>query len=228
MAWIIAFPSDEVFSCDILLKHISKTLIDWALVLKYDILGHIDQSCNTKVFLHAAAVIQPVSSKQMYLDLPVSTFAIICNSSTSFSTCAYAIDVPGFTGRRPLASLKEQPKGWLRCIVACRFARTCLSSSHHWIDTHQSHIFHPTLSDQNGDDGGFVVRGQTSIGQSCVTVSTPILFFCLCLESEIQSHLLNALLLYFPVISVFLSGSLSYLSKDDVLKGHFQIIMSEM
>ena len=24
-----------------------------------------------------------------------------------------------------------------------------------------SHIFHPTLSDQNGDDGGFVVQGQT-------------------------------------------------------------------
>ena len=24
-----------------------------------------------------------------------------------------------------------------------------------------SHIFHPTLSDQTGDDGGFVVQGQT-------------------------------------------------------------------
>ena len=107
-----------------------------------------------------------------------------------------------------------------------------------------SHIFHPTLSDQNGDDGGFVVQGQTveengksshfdrfslsetgcscstpmrSIGQSCA-VSGTLFFSSPCLfNPPICQRLFCYIFLLF--LSSF-SGSLSISAKRHKNSSH--------
>ena len=69
-------------------------------------------------------------------------------------------DVPGFQGAEPSGKFRNSPKAvsgaeWLATLRNLPVISPPLNRHP------PSHIFHPTLSDQNGDDGGFVVQGQT-------------------------------------------------------------------
>jgi len=68
--------------------------------------------------------------------------------------------VPGFQGQSLLASLGTAQR--LAPVQSgLPLCETCPVISPPLNRHPPSHIFHPTLSDQTGDDGGFVVQGQT-------------------------------------------------------------------
>ena len=82
------------------------------------------------------------------------------NVRWTFRRNTYAIDVPGFQGAEPSGKFRNSPKAgsgaeWLATLRNLPVISPPLNQHP------PSHIFHPTLSDQNGDDGGFVVQGQT-------------------------------------------------------------------
>ena len=79
------------------------------------------------------------------------------NVRWTFRRDTYAIDVPGFQGAEPSGKFRNSPKAgsgaeWLATLRNLPVISPPLNRHP------PSHIFHPTLSDQNGDDGGFVVQ----------------------------------------------------------------------
>ena len=82
------------------------------------------------------------------------------NVRWTFRRDTYAIDVPGFQGAEPSGKFRNSPKAgsgaeWLATLRNLPVISPPLNRHP------PSHIFRPTLSDQDGDDGGFVVQGQT-------------------------------------------------------------------
>ena len=130
------------------------------------------------------------------------------NVRWTFRRDTYAIDVPGFQGAEPSGKFRNSPKAgsgaeWLATLRNLPVISPPLNRHV------PSHIFHPTLSDQNGDDSGLVVQELTveekeklpfhrfslsetgcscitpirSIGQSYAVSSTLSLFFALLVQS---------------------------------------------
>ena len=82
------------------------------------------------------------------------------NVRWTFRRDTYAIDVPGFQGAEPSGKFRNSPKAgsgaeWLATL------RNLPVSSPPLNQNQANNIFPTALSTQNGDDGGFVVQGQT-------------------------------------------------------------------
>ena len=82
------------------------------------------------------------------------------NVRWTFRRNTYAIDVPGFQGADAHGKFRNSPKAgsgaeWLATLRNLPVISPPLNRHV------PSHIFHPTLSDQNGDDSGLVVQELT-------------------------------------------------------------------
>ena len=82
------------------------------------------------------------------------------NVRWTFHRDTYAIDVPGFQGAEPSGKFRNSPKAGSGAERLATLRNLPVISPP--LNRHPpSHIFHPTLSDQNGDDSGLVVQELT-------------------------------------------------------------------
>ena len=164
------------------------------------------------------------------------------NVRWTFRRNTYAIDVPGFQGQSPLASLGTAQR--LAPVQSdLPLCETCLSSPHHWTDTHQaifstlhyqikmemtvvlwcrdrlwkkeksSHFDRFSLS----ETGCSCITPMRSIGQSCAVSGTLSLFFALLVQSPICQRFSVIFSCYF---CLSFSGSLSISAKRHKNSSH--------